>query len=575
MRINGSTVALLALSSLAGCSDDSRASGARFVLVDVAPEAGIDVVNRCGDVRRWYIPESNGCGAAWLDVDGDGDLDLFVGNGSGMRYVDDGARLEVLHDASSRLYRNEGGMRFTDVTEASGAGVSAWINAVSVADIEGDGDPDLYLACFGRDLLLRNDDGVFTDATEVAGLGCELWGAGATFADADGDGDLDLYVANYVLFDPQNPPDGGRRQDFEGVEVGYGPEAENGRGFNKGAPDVFYRGDGRGHFSEATAQAGFGLEKSLCSYAAVFSDVDGDGDPDLLVANDLQPANLFINQGDGTFSEEGVARGFAFGAQGVATAAMGLFVEDIDGDGDQDVLRTNFDMEPNSLHINDGHGFFRDRALQYGLAEASIDKLGWGGGFFDAECDGDLDLIVANGHVMPNAEELGMHAWAQPTQLFEAVTDDAGRVRYRDATANAGPGLAPMRSARGVALADADDDGDVDMLIVDLDHPPRLLENQSPRRGRWIAVRLAGRGANSAGLGALVSVSAGARTWTREMRTIAGLYASHDPRLHFGLGPWDGPVSVEVRWPDGLLQVIEDVACDELLVVNQPKELHR
>ncbi len=168
-----------------------------------------------------------------------------------------------------------------------------------------------------------------------------------------------------------------------------------------------------------------------------------------------------------------------------------------------------------------------------------------------------------------------MHAWAQPTQLFEAVTDDAGRVRYRDATANAGPGLAPMRSARGVALADADDDGDVDMLIVDLDHPPRLLENQSPRRGRWIAVRLAGRGANSAGLGALVSVSAGARTWTREMRTIAGLYASHDPRLHFGLGPWDGPVSVEVRWPDGLLQVIEDVACDELLVVNQPKELHR
>jgi hypothetical protein len=570
---NGASIGvLLALAGLTACGSDTRAAQARFLFEDVAAEAGIDVVNRCGDPRRWYIPESNGCGAAWLDADGDGDLDLFVGNGSGMRYVDDGARLEVLRDATSRLYRNDGDLTFADVSQESGAALSSWVNAVSVGDVDGDGDPDLYLACFGPDVLLVNEGGVFTDGTAAAGLGCELWGAGASFADADGDGNLDLYVANYVVFDPENPPDGGRRQMFDGVEVGYGPEEENGKGFNKGAPDVFYRGDGRGHFTEATAEAGLVLEKDLCSYAAVFSDVDDDGDADLLVANDMQPTNLFVNQGQGTFTEEGVERGFAFGAEGAPTAAMGLFVADVDGDGDQDVLRTNFDMEPNSLHINDGRGFFRDRAAEFGLAAPSFDKLGWGGGFFDAECDGDLDLVVANGHVMPNAEELGLHAWAQATQLFEAITEDGKRPRYRDVTAETGPGLAPLRSARGVALADADDDGDMDVLIVDLDHAPRLLENQSPRRGRWLAVRLEGRGANTAALGARVRVSAGERSWTREMRTVAGLYSSHDPRLHFGLGAGDAPVSVEVRWPDGLLQVIEGVACDQLLTIEQPEK---
>ncbi|MDP6540981.1 MAG: VCBS repeat-containing protein, partial [Planctomycetota bacterium] len=262
-RKGASIGAFLALTGFVACGGGILAGEARFEFVDVAAEAGIDVVHRSGDPRRWYIPESNGCGAAWLDADGDGDLDLFVGNGSGVRYVDDGARLEVLHDATSRLYRNDGGLSFTDITEASGAGISSWINAVSVADVEGDGDPDLYLACFGPDVLLRNDGGVFTDVTEQAGLGCELWGAGASFADTDGDGDLDLYVANYVIFDPEHPPDGGRRQDFDGVEVGYGPEEENGRGFNPGAADVFYRGDGRGQFTEATAEAGLALEKDL------------------------------------------------------------------------------------------------------------------------------------------------------------------------------------------------------------------------------------------------------------------------------------------------------------------------
>ena len=565
---------LLAVASCGGsevsAGADDEIAPSHLAFVDVAKDAGIDVVNVCGDERRWYIPESNGTGAAWLDYDGDGDIDLFVGNGASMKYHDDGARLEVVHDASSRLYRNDGGMRFTDVTDEAGARRSDWINAIATGDIDGDGDPDLYLACLGDDVLLRNDGGRFVDATAESGLGNELWGAGAAFADVDRDGHLDLYVANYCEFDPANPPDGGKRAVYEGVEVAHGPEGEAGPGINPGAPNRFFRGRGDGTFTEATATAGFELEKALCSYACVFSDVDGDGDDDLLVANDLQPANLFINDGKGNFVEEGLARGFATNAEGQPTSAMGLLVADIDADGDQDVLRTNFDLEPNSLYINDGNGFFRESARVVGLADASFDRLAWGGGFFDADCDGDLDLLVANGHVFPQAEEIGMHPWAQQTQLFEAISSASG-VTWRDVTGQTGAGLAELRSARGVAFGDPDGDGDLDAFIVDIGSVPRLLENRSERRGHWIAIELVGTASNRDGFGAVVTVYAGGNTWTAEARTANGLYSAHAPALHFGLGDVTEIERVEVRWPTAArdVQVVSSPTLDRVLTIQE------
>jgi hypothetical protein len=263
--VGGDERGAAAAAGATGAAGATVADASGFDFVDVAAQAGVEVVNVCGDPRRWYILESNGNGAGWLDYDGDGDMDLFVGNGLALTYVDDGRRLEVVHGASSRLYRNDGsrpgGWRFTDVTDETGAARSDWISAVTVADYDNDGDSDLYLAGFGPDVLLRNDGGRFTDATAEAGLGCELWGAGAAFGDADNDGDLDLYVANYVLFDPEHPPDGGKRMVIDGVEVGIGPEAENQRGLNTGAPDVFYRNDGDGHFTDATAAAGLALPR--------------------------------------------------------------------------------------------------------------------------------------------------------------------------------------------------------------------------------------------------------------------------------------------------------------------------
>lgn len=565
------------LASLAACDDEVAAEGppARIELVDVAESAGLTLVQVSGDPRRWYIPESNGTGAAWLDHDGDGDMDLFLGNGQGLRYVDDGARLEIVPVATSALYRNDGGLRFTDVSVETGCARREWIQAIATGDVDNDGDPDLYLGGFERDVLLRNDGGRFVDATPGSGLTNESWAAGAAFGDVNGDGALDLYVANYCRFDRAAPPNGGKRNVIKGVEVGWGPEEENKQGFNPGAPDRFYLGDGKGGFREATRECGLELEKPLCSYAVVFSDVDLDGDQDILVANDMQPANLFVNDGSGRFAEEGVARGFALGADGRATSAMGLCVEDADGDGDLDVLRTNFDFEPNSLHLNDGRGRFDDRARALGLAAGSVDKLGWGGGFLDVDCDGDLDALIANGHVYPQAREIGMSGWTMETQLYEAVQRSGGGTVWIDATVRVGGGLEGLHSARGVAFGDPDDDGDVDALVVDMDERPRLLENRSARAGRWIAVRTRGTVSNRDGIGAKVRVRAGGRTWVREMRTTQGLYSSHDPRLHFGLGPVASVELVEVAWPSGRISRVERPPLDSFVTVEEPAEAAR
>lgn len=545
----------------------------RIELVDVAREAGLTLVQVSGDPRRWYIPESNGTGAAWLDHDGDGDLDLFIGNGQGLKYVDDGKRLEIEVKARCALYRNDGGLRFSDVSESTGCARTDWVQSIAAADIDGDGDTDLYLACLGPDVLLRNDGGVFVDATADSGLGNTLWATGAAFGDVNNDGALDLYVANYCLFDLDNPPNGGVRNVINAVEVAFGPEGENKKGINPGAPDVFYLGDGKGRFREATAECGLVLDKPLCSYSATFSDIDGDGWQDILVANDMQPANLFRNRGDGTFVEEGAARGFALDANGKATSAMGLAVDDLDDDGDMDVLRTNFDFEVNSLHLNDGKGRFVDRARELGIAGGSMDRLGWGGGFFDVDCDGDLDLLIANGHVYPQATQIGMSGWAMQSQLYEAIVNSSGRRVWIDSTLRWGGGLEPLRSARGVAFADADDDGDIDALIVDMDAPPRLLENRSARQGRWIGFALVGARANRDALGARVEVTAGGVTRTREQRRNHGLYSSHDPRLHFGLGPVERVERIRVRWPGGAVTTLEGPALERYHTVEETSKL--
>lgn len=565
----------LAITALGSCG---RERVRAIQLEELGQSTGIDVRVKSGDSRRWYIPESNGSGAAWLDYDSDGDMDLLIGNGASVNYLDDGKRLEIVKDGGTRLYakdwKESHPFPFVDATETSGLSCKEWVNGIATGDIEGDGDTDVYFANFGPDALYRNEGGKFRDTTEACGLRNEKWGASAAFADVDNDGDLDLYVANYCEFDPENPPAGGKRNVIQGVEVGWGPEKEN-PGINVGAPDAFFRNQGKGLFKNETAEAGLALAKPLCSYAVVFSDIDQDGWQDILVANDGQPSNLFHNRGLGRFTEEGEARGFAFDAKGQATAAMGLTVEDFDGDGDMDVFRTNFDMEANSLLVNDGKGNFTDRADELGLAAPSLDRLGWACAFWDGDNDGDYDILVANGHVYPQAEKIGMHAWLQRSQLFECYRDGAGKLKYRDRSSQITDPFSLPAAARGIAIGDPNNDGREDVVIVDIDGPPRVFRNVTRDPGHFITVRLIGEISNRDGYGARVTVFTGGRSFVREMRTSQGLYSSHDPRLHFGLGDEEAVIKVVVEWPSGTIQIIEKPQIDTFITVRESSNAPR
>ena len=544
---------------------DAESPSSNLEFVDRALDAGITVVNRCGADPRLFIPESNGAGAAWLDYDGDGDLDLYIVNGNGLEALDGGRRLRYVADATNRLYRNEGNWKFTDVTESAGVGDDGWGNGVAVADVDNDGDPDLYVANLGPDVLYLNQgDGTFRDVTHERGLGHAGWSTGGAFADVDRDGDLDLFVPCYVQFDPDQPPNGGEPMMVDGVAVGYGPEGEN-PGINLGAPNVLYLNDGHGFFRDATAERGLAGE-ALCSYAAVFVDVDGDGWDDLLVTNDLQPNSLYRNRGDGHFDELGHERGFAAGEDGTYQAGMGLAVADVDDDGTPDLYVTNFDFEPNNLYLNDGAGNLADAGGAAGLHDPSIDRLGWGCGFFDAELDGDLDLFVANGHVIRQCEQIGMNPWKMPNQVFVRDSDE---LAFVEASFPETSPLAVAESSRGVAFADVDRDGDIDLVVVDMDSRPQVLENRTARRGRWLAVDVVGTASPRDAYGARIEVEAGGRTRTAWKIPNQGVYSSHDPSVHFGLGSVDRVDRIRVRFTSGATVELHDVEVDRRIVIRE------
>lgn len=545
-------------------------SSATVTFVDRSATAGITVENRCGDPPRLFIPEGNGCGGAWLDFDGDGDLDLYVVNGGGLEKVGDGSRLRIIADASNRLYRNDGDWRFRDVTDRAGVGDTGWGNGTSVADVDNDGDPDLYVANLGADVLYVNQgDGTFRDETAGRGLGHDGWSTGAAFGDVDRDGDLDLFVPCYVQFDPAKPPAGGEPLIQDGVRTAWGPEGEN-PGVNPGAANMFWWNDGEGRFREATAEVGLRLEKPLCSYGAVFCDVDADGWIDVAVTNDVQPNSLFLNRGGRGFEEVGEERGFARGDDGKLQAGMGLAVADVNGDAAPDLFVTNFDFEPNNLYVNDGAGWFRDEGAAWGVDDPAMDRLGWGCGFLDADLDGDLDLFVANGHVIYQCEEIGMSPWRMKNQLLEmrSRAEGAGGIF---SVAGAGPPLESARSSRGAVLGDPDDDGDLDVVVIDMDRAPQVLENRTAPRGHWLAVALTGTRSPRDAYGARVEVTAGGRTWTSWKIPNQGLYSSHDPRVHFGLGEAARVDRVRVFWTSGAVSEATDFAPDRVLTLREPR----
>jgi hypothetical protein len=509
---------------------------AQVVFTEVAAEAGIRFRHADGGCGRHYFAEQVGGGAAFFDFDGDGRLDLYLASGEALSGCPRPAR------GGSRLFRSLGGGRFADATGGSGLGDPGYATGCAAGDADGDGDVDLFVACYGPDRLYRNEGGKFVEVGSAAGVADPGFGASAAFLDHDGDGDLDLYVANYVDARPETE----RRCSRNGIPVYCLPQDHGGE------PDRLYRNDGGWRFTDVTREAGLFFPRARGLGVAV-GDHDDDGDPDIYVANDANENQLFRNDGGGRFTERGLEAGVALGEDGAMENGMGTDWGDFDGDGRLDLIVTNFEAQANTLYRNLGGGFFLDVSFPSGVGEPSLPYVGWAALFADLDLDGRLDFFVANGHVFENAERIQEgSAYAQPSLVH--LNLGGGRFSTQRLGPPAGP---PPRVSRGAAAGDYDDDGDIDIAVNNLNAEPFLLRNDTPRGARrWLGLRLIGAGGNRTAIGARATLRAGGALQVREVKSGSGYLSQNDFRLHFGLGEVDRIDSVTVRWPGG---AVEDV----------------
>jgi hypothetical protein len=533
--------------------------GSRFQFTDVAAQAGLTRPLLAGRPGKDHLLDSAGAGAAFLDFDRDGRLDVFLPNGWRL----DGAR--IAERGKHALYRGLPDGTFKDVTDEAGVGGEGeWGAGAFVADYDGDGWPDILVTAFGKNLLYRNlGNGRFENVAAKVGLEAPGWNTGGAFLDADGDGDLDVYIAAYIDCTLQSVLDARPTLDWKGVEkVAFGPFGM------KGAADRFFRNDNGSRFVEATAEAGLEDKALGFGFAVRAVDYDDDGDLDVYVANDSDPNYLYRNEGKGVFKEVGTWAGCALDSNGAAQAGMGVTAGDVTGDGLADILVTNFSQDFSTLYRGLGRGAFEDASRETGVGAATFRPLSWGTVAADFDNDGDLDLVIANGHIYPQIDRHPeiVGTYAQRNLLLENQAPAAPL--FRDATAEAGPGFEVVRSSRGVAAGDYDNDGDLDLLVTNLDEPPNLLRNDSPG-GNWLTVVCDDGRGNIAPIGTRVTIRAGGRVQWRDIAAGDSYMSTHDPRPHFGLGSTATVDEVDVRWPDGTHSVRRNVPAKQFLTIRK------
>ncbi len=518
-------------------------------LRNVTAATGIAFTHTDGGCGRRYIVETVSAGLALFDYDGDGDQDIYFLNGSPLP----GTKTEV--PPRNALYRNDGNWKFTDVTDRAGVGDTGYGLGIAIGDYDNDGDLDVYLNNYGPNVLYRNNgDGTFTDVTKAAGVGNgRKMGAGACFFDMDGDGDLDLYVANYLEFS---------QEAHRAVQSQSIPRYANPRYF-PAVPDTLYRNDGHGKFTDVSAESGVGRHAAW-GMGTVCADYDDDGDTDVFVANDVCENYLFQNDGAGKFEEVGLIAGVAYDFSGLEQAGMGVDCGDYDNDGRLDFYLTTYQTQQTALFKSLGDGVFEDVTSLSGAGAGTLSKVTWGCGFVDFDNDGDRDVFVASGHLHDNVEQFDdTSTYLQPNVLLM----NTGNGKFVDVSNRCGDGLAVKLSSRGVAFGDLDNDGDVDVVILNSRREPTLLRNDSPPGNHWIQIRLRGTKTNRDGVGARVKVTAGELTQIDEVHSGRGYQSHFGTRLHFGLGKHDGAVRIEVRWIGGGVDVLENVRVDRLLTV--------
>ncbi len=524
---------------------------AAITLTDVTNDTGITFVHTDGGSDRRYIVETVSAGVATFDYDGDGDIDIYFVNGAPLR----GTTAAV--PPRNALYRNDGNWKFTDVTAQAGVGDTGYGLGVAVGDYNNDGRPDLYVSNYGPKVLYRNNgDGTFTDVTASAGAadGNKV-GAGACFLDMDGDGDLDLFVANYLVFSYELHVD----TSVRGVPAYAGPRHY--------APEAFtlFRNNGDGTFTDVSRESGIGAHKNW-GMGTVCLDYDNDGDTDIFVANDVAENFMFRNDGKGRFEEVGLLTGTAYDVNGDEQGSMGVECGDYDNDGWLDLYVTAYQGQLATLYHNRGDGMFDDVSLLTGAGTGTLATVEWGSGFVDFDHDGCRDLFVACGHLQDTVEQYDDTAkYLNPNILFRNNGDGT----FADVSKEAGDGLQVRLSSRGAAFDDLDNDGDIDVVVLNSRCRPTILRNDSPRGNHWLQVELAGVKTNRGGVGARVKVVAGDLALYDEVHSGRAYQSHFGSRLHFGLGGRTKVDRIEVKWLGGGLETIENVAVDQRVRVTE------
>ncbi|MBK7597907.1 MAG: CRTAC1 family protein [Acidobacteria bacterium] len=521
---------------------------------DITAQAGITFKHVASPEKK-YLVESMSGGVAAFDYDNDGNQDIYLVNCLSVDLAKSGEKTR------SALYHNNGDNTFTDVTDKAGTGDVGWGMGATVGDYNNDGFDDLYVTSLGSNHLFRNNgNGTFTDVTRTAGVDDTRWSAGAAFLDYDNDGKLDLIVVNYVEYDLNHLPEFGKDKtcQYKGVAVQCGPRGMRGSG------DSLFHNNGDGTFTDVSKKAGVSDPNGYFGMGVLCSDFDDDGWVDIYVANDSTPNFLYHNNGDGTFKEIGFLSGTALSQDGAEQGSMGVAVGDYDHDGRFDIFVTNFVDDYNTLYHNDARNTFTDVSYKANLATISMPFVGWGTKFFDYDNDGWVDLFIANGHVYPQLQYYHQRKLLHHNNRNGTFTEVAAQF---------GAPLMQERAGRGVAFADFDNDGDVDMIISDLDGPSQLLRNDGGNANNFILVKTIGVKSNRDGIGAKVKVVSGNLTQIDEVRGGGSYLAQNDLRLHFGLEKRAKADLIEIRWPSGIVDKITNVNVNKLLTIREGQGL--